>query len=58
MTIQLIAIKFIFSKDDDEERIMHSKSDKIEFMSNDDTHEFVNEVFVPLFQDTNLIKNH
>ena len=48
MTIQLIAIKFIFSKDDDEERIMHSKSDKIEFMSYDDIHEFVNEVFVPL----------
>ena len=44
--IQLtIAINFISSKDVDEERLMHSKSDNIEFMSYDNVNEVVNELF-------------
>ena len=36
MEIQLtIAINFISSKDNDEERVMHSNSDNIEIMNND-----------------------
>ena len=30
-----IAVNFVFSKDNDEERAMHSKSDNIENMIND-----------------------
>ena len=38
--IQLtIAINFIFSKNVDEERVMHSKSDNIEFMPYDNANE-------------------
>ena len=48
--IQLtIAVNFISSKDVDEERVMHSKSDNIEFMSYDNANEVVDELFEPLF---------
>ena len=40
-----IAINFISSKDVDEENIMHSKSDNIEFMLYDNANEVVNEHF-------------
>ena len=44
--IQLkIEINVISSKDDDEERVMHSKNDNIEFMSYDNANEVVNELF-------------
>ena len=44
-----IAINFITSKDADEERVMHSKSDLIEFMSYDNANKVVNKLFVSLF---------
>ena len=40
-----IAIDFLSSKDDDEERVMHSESDNIECMSYDNANEVVNELF-------------
>ena len=40
-----IAINFISSKDDDEERSMDSKSNNIEFRSYDNANEVVNELF-------------
>ena len=44
--IQLtIAINFNSSKDDDEKRVMHSKSDNIEFMLHDNVNEVFNELF-------------
>ena len=44
--IQLtVAINFIYSKDVDEERAMHSKSNNIEFMPFDNANEVVNETF-------------
>ena len=44
--IQLtIAINFISSKDVDEERVMYSKSDNIEFMLYDNGNEVVNKLF-------------
>ena len=47
--IQLtIAINFISSKNVDEERVMHSKSDNIDFMSYDNANEVVNKVFESL----------
>ena len=47
--IQLtIAINFISSKDIDEERLMHSKSYNIEFMSYDNANEVTNELFESL----------
>ena len=47
--IQLtIAINFISSKDIDEERLMHSKSYNIEFMSYDNANEVANELFESL----------
>ena len=47
--IQLaIAINFISSKDVDKERIMHLKSDNIEFMSYDNANEIANELFESL----------
>ena len=44
-----IAINFITSKDADEERVLHSKSDLIEFMSYDNANKVVNKLFVSLF---------
>ena len=47
--IQLtIAIDFISSNDVDEERVMHSKSDNIEFMPYDNVKEVVNELYESL----------
>ena len=47
--IQLtIAINFISSKDVDEERLVHSKRDNIEFMSYDNANEVVNKLFESL----------
>ena len=47
--IQLtITINFISSKDVDEKRVMHSKSNNIEFMSYDNANEVVNEIFESL----------
>ena len=47
--IQLtIAINLISSKDAEEERVMHSKSDNIKFMSYNDANEGVNELFESL----------
>ena len=47
--IQLtIAVKFISSKNIDEERIMHSKSNNIKFMPYDNENEVVNELFESL----------
>ena len=44
--IQLrIAINFIFSKDNDGERVMHSKSDNIEIMINDKADEVIEKFF-------------
>ena len=44
--IQLtIAINFNSSKDADEKRVMHSKSDNIEFMLHDNVNEVFNELF-------------
>ena len=41
----IIVINFISSKDVDEERVMHSKSNNIEFMLYDNANEVVNEIF-------------
>ena len=47
--IQLtIAINFIFSKDSEEERIMHSKSNNIKFASFNDANEVVDKLFESL----------
>ena len=47
--IQLtMAINFIFLKDTDEERVMHSKIGNIEIMSSDDPEETVEELFESL----------
>ena len=46
MKIQLtIANNFISSIDNDEERVMHSKSDNIEIMINDEADEVIKELF-------------
>ena len=47
--IQLtIAINFISSKDNDEERVMYSKSHNIEMMINDRAEEVIEEIFQSL----------
>ena len=47
--IQLkIAIKFMSSKDNDEERVMHSKSDNIEIMVNDKAQWVIEDLFESL----------
>ena len=40
-----IAINFISSKDNDEERVMYPKSDNIEIMINDEVDEVIKKVF-------------
>ena len=46
MKIQLtIANNFISSIDNDEERVMHSKSDNIEIMTNDEVDEVIKQLF-------------
>ena len=50
--IQLtIAINFISSKDAEEERVMHSRSNNIKFTSYIDANEVADELFESLFQD-------
>ena len=44
----MIAINFISSKNNDEERVMHSKSDNIEIMINDKADEVIKEPFQSL----------
>ena len=41
----MIAINFMASKDNEEERVMHSKSDNIEIMINDKADEVTEELF-------------
>ena len=43
-----IAINFIFPKDNDEESVMHSKSDNIKIMINDRTDEVIEELLKSL----------
>ena len=46
MEIQMtIAINFSFSKDTEEERVMHSNSDNIKLTSYNDANEVVNKLF-------------
>ena len=40
-----IAINFVSSIDNDEERVMHSKSDDIRIMINDEAEEVIKELF-------------
>ena len=47
--IQLtVTINFMFSKDTDEESLMHSKNDNIKFMINDKVNEAIKELFQSL----------
>ena len=56
--IQLtIANNFISSIDNDEERVMHSKSDNIEIMINDEADEVIKELFESLEIDIKIISN-
>ena len=45
-----IAINFISSKDNGEERVMHSKSDYIEIMINDKANEIIKDIFDSLIK--------
>ena len=45
-----MAINFIFSKDSDETRTVHTKSDNIEIMMGSETHEIIKELLEYLFQ--------
>ena len=44
----MIAINFVSSKDNDQEPVMHSKSDNIEIMINDNGGEVIEEIFLSL----------
>ena len=50
-----IAINFTSSNDDDEEHVMHSKSDNTEFMTYDNANDIVDELLKTLFRDINTI---
>ena len=41
----MIAINFMSSKDNDEEHVIHSRSDNIEFMIYDNANEVIKELF-------------
>ena len=57
--IQLtIAISFISSKDNEEERVIHSKSDSIEIMINDKKDEVTEKFFNHFFLDIKLNWKH
>ena len=43
-----IAINFISSKDNDDEHVLHSKSDNTQIMINDKVHEVIEELFQSL----------
>ena len=51
----IIGINFISSKEVDEERVMHPKSDNIEFMPYDNAPEVVNELFESLLSRYQLV---
>ena len=54
--IQLrIAINFNSSKDVDKKRVMHSKSDNIEFMLHDNVNEVLMNFSINFFQDNKLV---
>ena len=56
--IQLtITINFIFSKYDDEECALHSKSSKIEIMINDKADEVIKELFKLPKKDIKIFEN-
>ena len=58
MEIQLtISNNFISSKDNDEECVMHSNSDNIEIMINDEADEVIKELFTSLKIDIKIISN-
>ena len=44
----MIAINFVSSKDNDQEPVMHSKSDNIEIMINDNGGEVIDKIFLSL----------
>ena len=48
MILGTFAINFVSSKDNDEEQIMHSKSDNIEIMINDEADEVIQVLFQSL----------
>ena len=48
------AVDFVCSKDNDEERVMHSKSDKIEIMIIDKADEVIEEIFDSLIKNLKL----
>ena len=48
--IQLMLINFISSKDSDEIRIMHAKSNNIEIMTGNETGEIIEECFESILQ--------
>ena len=48
------AVDFVCSKDNDEERVMHSKSDKIEIMIIDKADEVIEEIFYSLIKNLKL----
>ena len=50
-----IANNFISSSDNDEERVMHTKSDNIEIMINDKVGEVIEELFDSLKIDIKII---
>ena len=58
MEIKLtIAINFISTKDVDEERVMHSKSDNMEIMINDKADEVILIVFIYVLQNKNKFES-
>ena len=52
-----IATKFISSIDNDEECLMHSKSDNIEIMINDEPDEVIKELYASLKIDMKMMQN-
>ena len=59
LNIQLtIEINFISSKGNDEERVMHSKSNNIEFMIFNNVDEVTEELFEPPFIDKKCLQNN
>ena len=44
----IIAVNFIYSKDNDEEQVIHSKSDNIGIMTYDNANEVIKEIFQSL----------
>ena len=58
MEIKLtIAINFISTKDVNEERVMHSKSDNMEIMINDKADEVILIVFIYVLQNKNKFES-